>query len=219
MLDKKTSKRVLLDIIKNYPRKHKRRDPFYVLVSTVLSQRTKDANTEKASFALFKKFPTAYELSKAKVEEVEDLIKPAGMYRQKAERIVQIAQVVVERYGGKVPNTLKNLVKLKGVGRKTANIVLAVSFGIPAIAVDVHVHRIANRMGIVQTKEPEETEVALAKILPKKYWTQLNGAMVNFGQVVCAPKNPMCSACMFREVCEYGQRNASGDSESGNSGG
>ncbi len=219
MLDKKTSKRVLLDIIKKYPRKHKRRDPFYVLVSTVLSQRTKDANTEKASFVLFKKFPTVYELSKAKIGEVEELIKPAGMHRQKAERIVQIAQVVVERYGGKVPNTLKNLIKLKGVGRKTANIVLAVSFGIPAIAVDVHVHRIANRIGIVQTKKPEETEMALAKILPKKYWTQLNGAMVNFGQMVCAPRNPTCFACMFREVCEYGQRNTSGDSESGNSGG
>jgi len=219
VLDKKTSKRVLLDIIKKYPRKHKRRDPFYVLVSTVLSQRTKDANTEKASFVLFKKFPTVYELSKAKIGEVEELIKPAGMHRQKAERIVQIAQVVVERYGGKVPNTLKNLIKLKGVGRKTANIVLAVSFGIPAIAVDVHVHRIANRIGIVQTKKPEETEMALAKILPKKYWTQLNGAMVNFGQMVCAPRNPTCFACMFREVCEYGQRNTSGDSESGNSGG
>lgn len=219
MLDKNTSKRVLLDIISKYPRKHKRRDPFYVLVSTVLSQRTRDANTDKASLALFKKFPTAYELSKAEVKEVERLIKPAGMYRQKAERIVQIAKVIVECYDGKVPNTLKELLKLKGVGRKTANIVLAVSFGIPAIAVDVHVHRISNRIGIVKTKKPQETEVALAKILPQKYWVQLNGAMVNFGQRVCAPRKPTCSACMLREVCEYGQRNTSGDSESGNSGG
>ena len=212
MLDKQTSQRILLDIIRLYPRKHERRDAFYVLISTVLSQRTKDANTERASSALFSEFPTAYELSKAKVDEVEKLIKSAGMYRQKAKRVIQIAQEIVGRYGGRVPDALENLVKLKGVGRKTANIVLAVSFGIPAIAVDVHVHRIANRMGIVKTKKPEETEVALAEILPKEYWTQLNGAMVNFGQKICAPRNPMCSVCIFREVCSYGQRNASGDS-------
>jgi len=215
VLDKDVAVRVLLDVIKYYPRHHERRDPFYVLISTVLSQRTRDANTDEASRNLFKVFPTAYELSKAKKEEVEKLIKPAGMYKQKAERIVEIAREIVQKYNGKVPNDLESLLKLKGVGRKTANIVLAVSFGVPAIAVDVHVHRITNRMGIVKTEKPEETEMELMKILPKKYWTKLNGALVNFGQQVCTPRNPRCAECMFREVCEYGRRNASEASEVG----
>ncbi|WP_036221722.1 endonuclease III [Mesoaciditoga lauensis] len=215
MLDKKTAINTLLDVIKLYPRHHERKDPFFVLISTVLSQRTRDANTDKASRALFEKFPTAYELSKAEKKDVEKLIKPAGMYKQKAERIVEIAKEVIEKYNGKVPNDLKSLLTLKGVGRKTANIVLAVSFDIPAIAVDVHVHRITNRMGIVKTNKPEETEVELMKILPKKYWTKLNGALVNFGQQICTPRNPKCAECMFREVCEYGRRNGSEVSEVG----
>ncbi len=214
MLDKETSKHVLLNVIKNYPRVHKRKDPFYVLISTVLSQRTRDSNTCKASRALFERFPTVYELSKAEEKDVEVLIKPAGMYKQKAERIVKIATEIVKCYKGKVPKTLSDLLKLKGVGRKTANIVLAVSYGVPAIAVDVHVHRISNRLGVVKTKKPVETERELTKILPKKYWTKLNGAMVNFGQAVCTPRNPKCSMCMFREVCEYGRRNASEDEDS-----
>ncbi len=213
MLDKDISKHVLLDITKKFPRVHERKDPFYVLISTVLSQRTRDANTDKASRALFEKFPTLYELSKAEIKDVEVLIKQAGMYKQKAERIVKIAKEIVKCYDGKVPRTMDDLIKLKGVGRKTANIVLAVSYGIPAIAVDVHVHRISNRLGIVKTKKPEETERELAKILPKEYWTKLNGAMVNFGQQVCTPRNSKCSTCMFREVCDYGRRNTSGDSE------
>ena len=215
MLDKKTAINILLDVIKFYPRHHERKDPFYVLISTVLSQRTRDANTDEASRALFEKFPTAYELSKAEKKDVEKLIKPAGMYKQKAERIVEIAKEIVEKYNGKVPNDLRSLLTLKGVGRKTANIVLAVSFNIPAIAVDVHVHRITNRMGIVKTKKPEETEVELMKILPKKYWTKLNGALVNLGQQICTPRNPKCAECMFREVCEYGRRNGSEVSEVG----
>jgi endonuclease-3 len=215
MLDKKVAVDVLLKVMELYPRHHERRDPFYVLVSTVLSQRTRDANMDAASRALFQRFPTAYELSKAEKKEVEKLIKPAGMYKQKAERIVEIAREIVEKYGGNVPNDLESLLKLKGVGRKTANIVLAVSFGIPAIAVDVHVHRITNRMGIVKTDKPEETERELMKILPRKYWTKLNGALVNFGQQVCTPRKPKCTECVFREVCEYGRRNTSEVSEAG----
>lgn len=168
---------------------------------------------QRASRALFERFPTVYELSKAEKKDVEVLIKEAGMYKQKAERIVKIAKEIVERYDGKVPKALSDLLELKGVGRKTANIVLAVSYGIPAIAVDVHVHRVSNRLGVVETKKVEETERELSKILPKKYWTKLNGAMVNFGQEICTPRNPRCSMCMFREVCEYGRRNASEDSE------
>jgi endonuclease-3 len=215
MLDRDVSKGILLCIIDKYPRKNEIKDPFQVLISTVLSQRTRDANTAKASRALFEGFPTAYELSRAKVGDVEKLIKAAGMYKQKAERIVQIAREIVVNLDGEVPKTVDDLVKLKGVGRKTANIVLAVSYGIPAIAVDVHVHRISNRLGIAKTVLPYETEIVLMDILPKAYWTQLNGAMVNFGQFVCLPKNPKCILCTFKEVCEYGRRYKSGSGGKG----
>ncbi len=210
MLDRDVSKRILLYIIEKYPRKNELTDPFQVLISTILSQRTRDANTAEASRALFAEFPTVYELSQAKIEEVESLIKPAGMYRQKAERIVQIAREIVQHLNGNVPGSFDDLVKLKGVGRKTANIVLAVSYNVPAIAVDVHVHRISNRLGVAKSKSPYETEMALMNILPKSYWVRLNGAMVNFGQIVCLPRNPKCSICTFREVCEYGRSNKSG---------
>lgn len=204
MLDRDVSKRILLCIIDKYPRKNETTDPFQVLIGTVLSQRTRDANTAEASRALFSRFPTAYELSKAEIEEVEKLVKPAGMYKQKAERIIHIAREIVEKWNGKVPSDLDDLMKFNGVGRKTANIVLAVSYDLPVIAVDVHVHRISNRTGIVKTKTPYETEMALMEIVPKSYLTRLNGAMVNFGQVVCLPRNPKCEFCTFREVCEYG---------------
>lgn len=205
MLDAEVSKRILLCIIDKYPREEETKDPFQVLVSTVLSQRTRDANTLKASRALFSRFPTAYELSKAEISEVEKLIRPVGMYKQKAERIVKIAQEIVDRWNGKVPANLDDLMKFNGVGRKTANIVLAVSYDLPCIAVDVHVHRISNRLGIVKTKTPFETETALMKIVPRGYRKRLNGAMVNFGQTVCLPRNPKCRSCTFREVCEYGR--------------
>ncbi|BBJ27175.1 endonuclease III domain-containing protein [Athalassotoga saccharophila] len=210
MIDKELSKRILLCIIEKYPRKEETKDPFQVLISTVLSQRTRDANTAKASRALFSKFPTAYELSKAEISEVERLIRSVGMYKQKAERIVNIAREIVDLWDGKVPSTLDDLIKFSGVGRKTANIVLAVSYDLPVIAVDVHVHRIANRIGIVKTKTPFETEMALTEIVPEEYRKRLNGAMVNFGQTVCLPRNPRCMSCTFKEVCEYGQSVISG---------
>lgn len=210
MLDADVSKWILLCIIDKYPRKNEITDPFQVLISTVLSQRTRDANTAEASRALFSRFPTAYELSKAKISEVERLVKPAGMYKQKAERIIRIAREIVEKWNGNVPSDVDDLMEFNGVGRKTANIVLAVSYDLPVIAVDVHVHRISNRTGIVKTNTPYETEMALMKIVPESYRTRLNGAMVNFGQVVCLPRNPKCEFCTFKEVCEYGIRFISG---------
>ncbi len=210
MIDVEVSKRILLCIIDKYPRVHETKDPFQVLIGTVLSQRTRDANTAEASHALFRRFPTAYELSKAKVSDVEKLIKPAGMYKQKAERIVRIAHDIVERWNGKVPKNFDDIIKFSGVGRKTANIVLAVSYDLPVIAVDVHVHRISNRIGIVKTETSYETEMALMDIVPESYRARLNGAMVNFGQLVCLPRNPKCQSCTFKEVCEYGRSNISG---------
>jgi endonuclease-3 len=136
-----------------------------------------------------------------KPEDLYDLIKPAGMYKQKSERIINISKILIEKYNGKVPDELEELIKLPGVGRKTANIVLYVSFGKEALAVDTHVHRISNRLGWVKTKTPEETEVQLKKIIPSELWGPLNGSMVNFGQKICKPISPRCTECLLNEVC------------------
>lgn len=190
-------------IVELFPRNFEERDPFKVLVTTVLSHRTKDENTERASQRLFEVYGSVEELAKAKPEDLYELIRASGMYKQKAERIVRIAREIMEKYGGKVPNTLDELLKLPGVGRKTANIVLWVSFGKPALAVDTHVHRISNRLGWVKTKRPEETEEELKKLLPPELWGPLNGGMVEFGRKVCKPLRPRCAECPLREMCAY----------------
>ncbi len=189
-------------IIEHFPRDFDERDPFKVLIRTVLSQRTRDENTDQAAQKLFQAgYDNPEKLANADPGELYDLIKPAGMYRQKAERIVKIAQYIVKKLGGRVPDSLEGLTKLPGVGRKTANIVLFVSFGKPAIAVDTHVHRISNRLGWVRTKTPEETEKALMELLPKDLWGPINGSMVEFGRRVCLPRNPKCAQCPLRKVC------------------
>jgi len=198
-----TVEEVARKIVELFPRNFEERDPFKVLVTTVLSQRTKDENTERASQRLFEVYGSAEELAKAKPEDLYELIKASGMYKQKAERIVRIAREIMEKYGGKVPSTLDELLKLPGVGRKTANIVLWVSFGKPALAVDTHVHRISNRLGWVKTKRPEETEEELKKLLPPELWGPLNGSMVEFGRRVCKPLRPRCKECPLRETCAY----------------
>ncbi|AEH51632.1 endonuclease III [Pseudothermotoga thermarum] len=179
------------------------KDPFKILISTILSQRTRDENTLVASQNLFSKYPNVESLAKAKPEEIYDLIKPSGMYRQKAERIIEVSKIILEKYNGKVPSDLDELLKLPGVGRKTANIVLFQGFSIPAIAVDTHVHRISNRLGFVKTKTPEQTEEELSKVLPKRLWGPINVAMVNFGRNICLPRNPRCEKCPFSKECKY----------------
>ncbi|KUK32799.1 MAG: Endonuclease III, partial [Thermotoga sp. 47_83] len=194
------------EIVKRFPRNHKETDPFRVLISTVLSQRTRDENTEKASKKLFEVYRTPQELAKAKPEDLYNLIKESGMYRQKAARIVEISRILVERYGGRVPDSLEELLKLPGVGRKTANIVLWVGFRKPALAVDTHVHRISNRLGWVKTRTPEETEEALKKLLPEDLWGPINGSMVEFGRRICKPQNPLCEECFLKNHCEFYRR-------------
>jgi endonuclease-3 len=196
-------------IIEKFPRDHFNKDPFYVLISTVLSQRSKDENTEIAAKNLFKKFKNPAELANAKPEDLYELIKPAGLYRQKAKRIIQIAKILQEKYNGKVPNSLDDLLKLPGVGRKTANIVLFVSFGIPSLAVDTHVHRISNRLGWVKTKNPEETEFKLMELIPKELWGPLNGSMVEFGKQICKPVKPECKNCPIEKYCNWEGKNDS----------
>lgn len=180
-------------------------NPFKTLVSTVLSARTKDETTFPASLRLFRKFHTPEKLSKAKLTEIEKLIFPVGFYKTKARHIKELSKILIEDYNSKVPKEFTELVKLPGVGRKTANIVLSLSFKIPAIAVDTHVHRISNRLGLVDTNKPEKTEQELMLILPKKYWLEINELLVKFGQQRCKPINPECHNCPILNYCDYGK--------------
>lgn len=190
-------------IIKSFPRYRHHKDPFRILISTVLSQRTRDENTEIASNRLFNFYRDAEELSKANPEDLYELIKTSGMYRQKSTRIVKIAKIIHNKFDNNVPNNLEDLVSLPGVGRKTANIVLFVGFGIPAMAVDTHVHRIANRIGWVNTNKPDDTEEKLVALIPEDLWGPLNGSMVEFGKSICKPQNPLCEKCLIRHCCQY----------------
>jgi endonuclease-3 len=175
--------------------------PFEVLISTMISLRTRDEVTLPASRALFEKANTPEEMVTLSPEEIAHLIYPAGFYRTKGVHIRDAAQILVEEFGGAVPQTVDELVRLPGVGRKTANLVLGLGFGIPAICVDTHVHRIPNRIGWIRTKKPEETEKALEEILPKKHWIQINTLLVGFGQMICTPQSPRCSQCPLEQEC------------------
>jgi len=180
-------------------------DPYRVLIRTILSQRTRDENTDRASAQLFSQYHTMTEIASADPTRLEPLIRPAGFYRVKAQRIVEVSKKLLDEFKGQVPDDIKNLLKLPGVGRKTANCVLVYGFQKPAIPVDVHVHRISNRLGLVKTKTPEETEVELEKIVPKEYWIELNDLMVQFGQTICRPQSPRHEECPLQDICDYYQ--------------
>lgn len=177
------------------------KDPFKILVATIISLRTKDAVTVKASKNLFAKAPNAFELTKLNVSEIEKLIYPAGFFRTKARVLNGLALAIVSKYNGRVPSSLEELLKLKGVGRKTANLVITEAFGKPGICVDTHVHRIMNRFGYVKTKTPEQTEFALRGKLPGKYWVEINKLLVTWGQNICLPVSPLCSHCLLNGLC------------------
>ena len=184
--------------------------PFRILIATILSARTKDENTTKAADKLFKLYGTPQKLAKAKVKDVEKIIKSVGFYHVKSKRIIEVANLILSKYNGKVPADIDKLVDMPGVGRKTANCVLVYAFEKPAIPVDTHVHRISNRLGLVDTKTPEETEMALREKIPKKYWLDINNTFVMYGQNICKPISPMCDVCKIRKTCNYFQtKNAS----------
>lgn len=176
-------------------------DPFKILIGTILSLRTKDKTTEEASKRLFAVANTPLEMAKLTTEEIQQLIYPVGFYKRKAQEIKEISEVLIEKYNGKVPDSLGELLKIKGVGRKTANLVITEAFDEYGICVDTHVHRISNRLGWVKTKTPEETEMALRKILPKQYWKTINPILVTFGQHICKPVSPLCSSCPIESYC------------------
>lgn len=179
------------------------RDPFHVLISTVLSQRTRDQNTYSASKALFTRFGTPVEIASADIDELIELVRPAGFPLAKAKAIKEICRRLHEDFGDKVPSEMEILLTLPMVGRKTANCVLSYGFGIPAICVDTHVHRISNRIGLVVTSSPDETEIALREIAPKELWCDINAIMIRFGQRICLPRRPKCDKCSIKAECDY----------------
>jgi endonuclease III len=176
------------------------RDPFKVLVTTMLSARTKDQTTTAASQRLFSAIATIEDLKRLPVSRIEKLIYPVGFYKNKARYLKRLPRAL-ERFGNAIPQSVDELIKLPGVGRKTANLVVAVAFNKPAICVDVHVHRICNRLGFVKTKTPFETEMQLRKVLPLPYWTTFNSYLVSFGQHRCAPIHPRCASCPLLCFC------------------
>ena len=177
--------------------------PFSILIGTILSARTKDEATTKAVKMLFSKYKYPKELASAKVKDIEKIIKSIGFFHVKSKRIIKVAKIIHTKYKDKVPEDLETLVQLPGVGRKTANCVLVYAFEKPAIPVDIHVHRISNRLGLVETKNPEETEQELMKKIPKKYWIDINDTFVMYGQNICKPVSPMCNICKIKKSCKF----------------
>jgi endonuclease-3 len=177
------------------------RDPFRILISTVLSLRTKDEVTETASRRLFEIAHTPETLARTPVRTIEKAIYPVGFYKTKARTVRDISARLVRDYGSVVPDSIEELLLFKGVGRKTANLVVTLGYGKHGICVDTHVHRVSNRVGLVATKTPEQTEFALMKVLHKKYWIGYNELVVSFGQKVCKPISPHCSTCFFEKDC------------------
>lgn len=181
-----------------------KRDPFFVLVSTVISQRCRDEVTDEVAAELFKHIKTPDEFAAAPRAKLEKLLHRSGFYRQKADRIKRISQQLIDEFDSKVPRGIDALLTLPGVGRKTANCVLNFGFGDDAIAVDTHVHRITNRLGWVKTQTPEQTEYALMKAVPRTRWVEVNGLFVDFGRDLCRPINPRCGECSFNGFCPTG---------------
>jgi len=176
--------------------------PFLVLISCLLSLRTKDETTLPASERLFQLADTPQGMLGLTARQIEKAIYPVGFYKTKARNVLGICRDIIERFDGKVPDGIDTLMTMKGVGRKTANLVLTEGFGIPAMCVDTHVHRISNRFGYVKTRAPEETEIILRKKLPKKHWMDYNALLVTWGQNICRPISPLCSQCGIYKHCQ-----------------
>ncbi len=179
----------------------KTRSPFKVLVSTVISARTKDEVTGEASRRLFSEADSPEQIAALPVSRISKLIFPAGFYKTKGKAIKALSRKLITDFEGRVPDTIEELLTLPGVGRKTANLVLTLGFGKPGICVDTHVHRMVNRLGVVKTKDPEQTEYALRAVLPEEHWIEINDLLVTYGKGVCAPISPFCSKCAIKRSC------------------
>jgi len=200
----------ILEILKNWQKKHRKTTlnrqaksftPFQTLISCILSLRSKDETTERVSKSLFDVADTPERILKLSDKQLQKLIFSSGHYKKKAATIKHISKVILEKYNGKIPNTEEELLSIKGIGRKTSNIVLCLSFNQCVIPIDTHCHRIPNRLGWIKTKNPDETERELYKIIPKKYWRDFNGIFVLFGKKICLPISPLCSKCPIKKYC------------------
>ena len=189
--------------IKTKPYVKRKTKPFEILISTILSQRTRDENTKKATNQLFGQYRSPKKLSKANLKSIKKLIKPAGFYNVKARRIKNVSKIIVKKHNGKVPVQQKELLKLPGVGRKTANIVLYFAFDKEVKEVETQVHRVSNRIGIVNTENPKETEKMLVEKIKKSWWKKINHLLVPFGQKICRPRHPKCRNCPVNKWCDY----------------
>ena len=178
-------------------------DPFKILIGTILSARSRDENTSKIVRKLFQKYKNVIELANADLNDIKSIIHSIGFYNTKSERIKQVSKIIVEKFHGIVPNQIEDLLGLPGVGRKTANCVLVYAFNKPAIPVDIHVHRISNRIGIVKTQNVKRTEEELIKIVDKEYWLILNNIFVMYGQNICLPIRPKCQMCNLKDICNF----------------
>lgn len=176
-------------------------DPYIVLIACILSLRTNDKTTYPATLRMLQLGRTPEDFAKCDVKTLEKAIYPVGFYANKARQIVELSRILVEKYNAKVPDSIEEMTKFNGVGRKTANLVMAKGFQKPAICVDVHVHRIFNRLGYIKTKNPEETEFKLREKLPEKYWMDINTLLVTHGQNICKPVNPKCDICPVKNFC------------------
>ncbi len=200
---------ILQDITRQWERpivdamgEQEERSPYQILITTILSLRTKDTTTAKVAPKLFELAATPHQMVQLSQETLVEIIYPVGFYRNKTKSILEISRLLLEQHDGQVPDELDTLLELPGVGRKTANLVLTKGFNKPGICVDVHVHRISNRWGYIQTKTPEKTEFALRDKLPPEYWIEYNGLLVSFGQNLCTPVSPWCSRCPLGQYCE-----------------
>jgi endonuclease-3 len=183
---------------------HTRQTPFQVLIGTVLSQRTRDEKTDEAARALFSHYPSPDALASAPEENIASLIRPANYYNTKASRIKQISKIILEKHSGHTPDTISELMRLPGVGRKTAACVMVYGFRKKALPLDTHVHRISNRIGLIKTRTPEESEEELWKVVPENYIMHYNELMVKHGQNICKPIRPLCHKCPVNQLCDYG---------------
>ena len=178
-----------------------KRTPYTILIATLLSLRTKDENTAKVCKELFQIANTPQTIIDIPIEKLEVIVKPTGMYRKKSAVIQEVSQILIERFNSNVPQSKEELLSIRGVGEKTANIVLNNAFNIPIIAVDTHVHRIPNMLGFIDTKTEKETQKELSTKVPKEYWSRLNFTIVSFGQTICFPRNPKCEVCLISDFC------------------
>ena len=191
----------MLDDLQSY------KDPFRILISTILSQRARDEQTFRISQLLFSKYSNVDELSQASEIELHKILKPIGFYRVKSKNIKKVANIIKQKFNGVVPENFDELISLPSVGRKSANCVLVYAFNKIAIPVDTHVHRVSNRLGLVDTKNPDDTEYKLSEILDKKFWSDVNSDFIRFGKTICKPINPNCQVCKLKDICKWNKLN------------